>query len=217
MFVSFFPQPKLFFTSAALWSLVLVFVWFFGGENLGAMVGLPPAAADAPPIIGVAVFWSKPFLWFYLYFALGVAIFYAFWAWYSPHPWQNWSILGSALILFIVYFQVQVSVAVNNWYGPFWDYIQAVLSKTVTSTSPEFYGQVASFAGLALVGMNVSVLNAFLVSHWVFRWRMAMNDYYMSHWAGCATSKAHPSAFRKIRCGSPRSWRVSERRSSIRS
>jgi peptide/bleomycin uptake transporter len=182
VFVSFFPKPKVFFISAAVWSLVLVFVWFFGGEQLGASFGFPPAEAGAPPIIGVAVFWSKPFLWFYLYFAAGVAIFYAFWAWYSPHPWQRWSILGSALILFIVYFQVQVSVAVNNWYGPFWDYIQAVLSKTVTSTSPEFYRQVASFAWLALVGMNVSVLNAFLVSHWVFRWRMAMNEYYMSNW-----------------------------------
>ena len=183
MFVSFFPQPKLFFTSAVAWSLVLVLLWFFGGEQLGASLGFPPAAADAPPIIGIAVFWSKPFLWFYLYFAAGVALFYAFWAWFAPHPWQNWSILGSALILFIVYFQVQESVAVNNWYGPFWDYIQAVLSKTVTSTTPEFYGQVASFAWLALVGMNVSVLNAFLVSHWIFRWRTAMNDYYMLHWS----------------------------------
>jgi peptide/bleomycin uptake transporter len=182
LFVSFFPQPRLFFTSAAIWSLVLVFLWFAGGEQLGAYFGFPPAAAGTPPIIGVSVFWSKPFLWFYVYFALGVAIFYAFWSWYSPHPWQRWSILGSSLILFIVYFQVQVSVAVNNWYGPFWDYIQNVLSKTVTTTTPEFYSQVASFAGLALVGMNVSVLNAFLVSHWVFRWRNAMNDYYMSHW-----------------------------------
>jgi len=182
LFVSFFPKPKLFFTSAAVWSLVLVFIWFFGGEQLGATFGLPPAAEGAPPIIGVAVFWSPPFLWFYIYFAVGVALFYAFWAWYSPHPWQNWSILGSALILFIVYFQVQVSVAVNAWYGPFWDYIQGVVSKTITSTTPEFYSQVASFAWLALVGMNVSVLNAFLVSHWVFRWREAMNNHYMSHW-----------------------------------
>ncbi len=182
MFASFFPPPRLFFISAGVWSLVLVLVWFFGGAELGASFGMPPAPADAPAIIGIAVFWSPPFLWFYLYFALGVLIFYAFWAWYSPHPWQRWSILGSALILFIVYFQVQVSVAVNNWYGPFWDYIQAVLSKTQTSTAPEYYSQVASFAGLALVGMNVAVINAFLVSHWVFRWRMAMNDYYMANW-----------------------------------
>lgn len=182
MFVSFFPRPKLFFSSAALWSLALVFVWFFGGEQLGASFGMPPAAADAPPIIGISVFWSPPFLWFYLYFLFGVLVFYAFWSWFSPHPWQRWSILGSALILFIVYFQVQVSVAVNNWYGPFWDYIQAVMSKTTTTSTGEYYGQVASFAGLALVGMNVAVLNAFLVSHWIFRWRTAMNDYYMSNW-----------------------------------
>ncbi len=182
MFVSFFPNPKVFFTSAAVWSAVCVALWYLGGSELGTLIGLPPAAADAPPIIGISVFWSPPFLWFYIYFAICVAIFYAFWSAYSPHPWQRWSILGSALILFIVYFQVQVSVAVNNWYGPFWDYVQAIMAKQVTTTTPEFYGQVASFAGLALVGMNVSVLNAFFVSHWIFRWREAMNDYYMAHW-----------------------------------
>lgn len=180
--VSFFPKPRLFFASAVLWSIVLVLIWFLGGEQFGALLGMPPAPADAAPIIGVSVFWSPPFLWFYVYFAIGVVLFYAFWSWYSPHPWQRWSILGTALILFIVYFQVQVSVAVNNWYGPFWDYIQAVLSKTQTTTTEDYYGQVASFAGLALVGMNVAVLNAFLVSHWIFRWRTAMNDFYMSHW-----------------------------------
>lgn len=183
MFISFFPRPRPFFISAAAWSLFLVLVWFMGGEQLGAIIGLPPAAPDAPPIIGVQVFLSPPFLWFYVYFAIGVVLFYAFWRWYSPHPWQRWSILGSALILFIVYFQVQVSVAVNNWYGPFWDYIQAVLSKQQTTTTSEFYRHVGSFAGLALVGMNVAVLNAFFVSHWIFRWRTAMNDYYMAYWA----------------------------------
>ena len=29
---------------------------------------------------------SPPFLWFYVYFGAGVAVFYFFWAWYSPHP-----------------------------------------------------------------------------------------------------------------------------------
>lgn len=182
MFVSFFPRPRLFFLSAVAWSLVLMLVWFAGGEELGAVFGLPPAAADAAPIIGISVFWSPPFLWFYIYFWAGVLIFYLFWSRFSPHPWQVWSILGTALILFIVYFQVQVSVAVNNWYGPFYDLIQNVLSRQTTATPGQLYGEIASFAGLALVGMNVAVLNAFLVSHWIFRWRQAMNDYYMGHW-----------------------------------
>ena len=37
--------------------------------------------------------------------------------------------LGSALILFTTYFQVQVSVAINDWYGPFYDIIQAALGE----------------------------------------------------------------------------------------
>ncbi len=182
VFVSFFPRPKLFFLSAAGWSLFLVILWFFGGEQLGSVLGLSPADPAAPPIIGITVFWSKPFLWFYLYFAFGVAAFYAFWAWYAPHPWQNWSILTTALILFFIYFNVQVSVAVNNWYGPFYDYVQGLMSKTVKSTNADFYSQAASFAWLALVGMNVQVINAFIVSHWIFRWRTAMNNYFMVHW-----------------------------------
>lgn len=182
MFISFFPQPKLFFTSAAVWSLFLVLLWFFGGAELGASFGMPPAAEGAAPIIGIAVFWSPPFLWFYIYFAVAVALFHAFWSWYSPHPWQRWSILGTALILFVVYFQVQVSVAINAWYGPFYNLIQDVLSKKVTATDGELYWGIASFAGLALMAMNVAVLNAFFVSHWIFRWRTAMNTYYMEHW-----------------------------------
>ncbi|MCP9233854.1 peptide antibiotic transporter SbmA [Mesorhizobium sp. LMG 17147] len=182
MFVSFFPQPKLFFTSAAIWSVVMVAVWFLGGYQLGALIGLPPLAADAAPIIGVSVFWSPPFLWFYIYFTLGVMLFYAFWHWYSPHPWERWSILGSSLILFTTYFQVQVSVAINAWYGPFWDLIQAILSKTVTATESDLYAQVLAFLGIALVAVTVFVITNFFVSHWVFRWRTAMNNYYMSHW-----------------------------------
>ncbi|MBA3447274.1 MAG: peptide antibiotic transporter SbmA [Pseudaminobacter sp.] len=182
MFVSFFPQPKLFFTSAVIWGLATVLFWFLVGEQIGAVIGLPPAPADVAPIIGVSVFWSRPFLWFYVYFAAVILIFYAFWAWYSPHPWQNWSILGSGLILFITYFQVQVSVAINNWYGPFWDLIQAVLSKTVTIEVGRIYGEIGAFMGIAGVAVIVSALTVFLVSHYVFRWRTAMNSYYMANW-----------------------------------
>jgi peptide/bleomycin uptake transporter len=75
------------------------------------------------------VFWSAQFLWFYLYFVVTVALFAAIWMLLSPHPWSRWSILGSALILFTSYFQVQVSVAVNDWYGPFYDLVQTALRK----------------------------------------------------------------------------------------
>lgn len=138
MFVSFFPRPKLFFSSALLWTLLAVIGWYDGGSNLGRFIGLPPAAADAAPIIGASVFWSAPFLWFYIYFAVAVFAFYAFWSAFSPHRWQRWSVLGSALILFTTYFGVQVSVAINAWYGPFYDMVQKGLSTPgAVSTAPQ--------------------------------------------------------------------------------
>ncbi len=182
LFLSFFPKPKLFFISFVVWSLVAVAVWYGGGEQLGAVFGMPPLPSDAPPITGISAFWSPAFLWFYLYFGLVVGIFAAFWYVYSPHPWQNWSILGSALILFVTYFQVQVSVAINNWYGPFWDLIQAIVSKTKVVTAAEFYAEIGVFLGIAMVAVAVAVITRFFVSHYIFRWRTAMNEYYMSHW-----------------------------------
>ncbi|HHZ08666.1 MAG TPA: peptide antibiotic transporter SbmA [Rhizobiales bacterium] len=182
MFVSFFPQPKLFFLSAIGWSIFLVLVWFFMGDQLGGLLGFRPPAPDAPPIIGVASFWSPPFLWFYVYFAAGVALFAAFWRFWSPHPWASWSILGSSVILFSTYFQVQVSVAINDWYGPFYNMIQTALSKSAPVEIADFYGELMTFAGIAFVAVAVGVLTRFFVSHYIFRWRTAMNDYYMHHW-----------------------------------
>jgi peptide/bleomycin uptake transporter len=113
---------------------------------------------------------------------VAVALFAAFWMYVAPHPWAMWSILGSALIIFTTYFQVQVSVAINNWYGPFYDLIQTALSRSAPVTQEQFYGHLLSFAGIAFVAVAVGVLTRFFVSHYIFRWRTAMNDYYMSNW-----------------------------------
>ena len=153
-----------------------------GGAQLGSLFGMPPAAPDAAPIIGASLFWSPPFLWFYVYFAVVTFAFYGFWALLSPHPWQRWSILGSALILFATYFNVQVSVAVNAWYGPFYDKVQQGLSTPGSVPASEFYWSMLDFAGIAFIGVTVGVLSAFFISHYIFRWRTAMNDYYMAHW-----------------------------------
>jgi len=182
VFVSFFPRPKLFFWSALVWSLLAVLGWYEGGERLGAIFGLPPLAQDAAPIIGASLFWSAQFLWFYIYFAVATFAFYLFWAWFSPHPWQRWSILGSALILFTTYFGVQVSVSVNAWYGPFYDLVQKALTSPGAVSASDFYWGMVTFAEIAFIGVTVGVLSLFFVSHYIFRWRSAMNEYYVSHW-----------------------------------
>lgn len=182
MFLSFFPKPKAFFLSVILWSVLTVAIWYGAARDLGSLFGMGPLPDGQDPEIGVSAFWSGPFLWFYLYFIVVCGIFAAFWFVLSPHRWQVWSILGSALILFVTYFQVQVSVAINNWYGPFWDMVQGAVSKTATVTAADFYGQMGTFLAIALVAVAVSVATRFFVSHYIFRWRTAMNEYYMSHW-----------------------------------
>ncbi|WP_420959713.1 peptide antibiotic transporter SbmA [Brucella sp. IR073] len=182
MFVSFFPKPKLFFSSAILWGVFAALTWFIDGKELGAVFGLPPAAPGSAPIIGVSVFWSAPYLWFYVYFAVAVFAFYAFWSMIAPHKWQKWSILGSSLILFATCFQVMVSVEINAWYGPFYDLIQQALSKPGSVAAAQLFASLLSFAGIAFLAVTISVLNLFFTSHYIFRWRTAMNEYYMANW-----------------------------------
>ena len=172
MFVSFFPRPNLFFPSVILWTVLTMAVWYGYAHNL----------FQGPMPVGVSVFWSTPELWFDAYFALCTAIFAAAWMILAPHPWAGWSILGSALILFASYFQVQVSVAINGWFGPFYDLVQAALSKSKPVTLAEFYAQLATFAGIAFVAVTVSVLTSFFTSHYIFRWRTAMNEFYIENW-----------------------------------
>jgi peptide/bleomycin uptake transporter len=182
VFLSFFPRPKAFFISAALWSLAAVFLWYFGGEQAGAYIGLPPLAEGQAAPVGVSIFWTAPFIWFYIYYIIVVGLFALFWFRYNPHPWQYWSVLGTALIIFNTYFSVQVSVAVNAWYGPFYDLVQKALTTVGSVSASEFYLNMLVFAGIAFVAITVGVFNLFFVSHWVFRWRTAMNDYYMVNW-----------------------------------
>jgi peptide/bleomycin uptake transporter len=185
VFVSFFPRPRAFFWSVLLWAAVAIALWYGFASGYGASHGLGAGydeAAQAARAGSVSAFWSPPFLWFYLYFAAVVFLFAGFWMWVSPHPWAGWSILGSALILFTTYFQVQVSVAINAWYGPFYDLVQAALSKSRPVTLGEFYGELITFAGIALIAVAVGVFTRFFVSHYIFRWRTAMNTYYLAHW-----------------------------------
>ena len=163
MFVSFFPRPLALTFSAALWGALAIGFWYTFGSQLGELLGFH-IQAPGTKAVGAAAFWSAQFLWFYLYFVVTVALFASTWMLLSPHPWSRWSILGSALILFTSYFQVQVSVAVNDWYGPFYDLVQAALSKAGPVTLIQFYLQLATFAEIAFVAVTVGVLTSSVIT-----------------------------------------------------
>lgn len=182
MFQSFFPKPKLLFLSALLWTAVAMIIWYFGADTWGQYVGLGVPSPQDGEIVGLNYFWSPSFLWFYVYYIIAAALFSAFWFVYSPHPWQWWALPGSALILFITYFGVQISVALNNWRRPFFDLVQKAFNPDSGVEASQFYQLIWIFAAIAFMAIFVFVFQRFFVSHWIFRWRTAMNDYYMARW-----------------------------------
>ena len=79
MFVSFFPKPKLFFLSAIGWTILAIALWYGLAGDAGPWFGLPDPAMGEAPVVGVSIFWSPSFLWFYIYYTVMVGLFAAFW------------------------------------------------------------------------------------------------------------------------------------------
>ena len=181
MFKSFFPNPRLFFISVVVWLALNMLLWYTGGHGWGEYLGFPKGYAEAELQIGVSRFWSPAFIWFYLWFLISTALFAGCWRFLSDNKWQKWSIWGSAFILFNIWFGVQVSVAINAWYGPFWDMIQKMLSDGGGNIN-DLYNGTLTFLYIAMVAVTFAVINAFFTSHYVFRWRTAMNEYYTANW-----------------------------------
>lgn len=187
MFKSFFPDSRWFWLSVLVWSAACALVWYQLSDSIGAMLGFTPDSKD--PVIGLGHFVTHSFLTFYLYYFACAGLFSAFWFTVKPHRWQWWSILGSAFILFSTYFSVQVSVAINNWRRPFFDAVQNALTpdSKVSISSDQLYSLMLIFAEIAFLAVVIYVITRFFVSHYIFRWRTAMNDYYTAQWSHVRT------------------------------
>jgi peptide/bleomycin uptake transporter len=194
MFASFFPNPRLFFPSAVLWTVVCMIVWYAFARDLGPSLSLgwilgvdyplplPGDAAEAATGPHAAAMNLAIDLWLYQYMIVAGAVFAVVWARIAPHPWFRWSVVASAIILFVVWFQVQLDVMINNWFGTFYDTIQQALAAPNSVTIDNYFAQLVTFLVIAMIYIFVAVCNAFLVSHYIFRWRTAMNDYYVANW-----------------------------------
>ena len=171
MFGCFFPSPRALVYSAGGWALAALLFWHFVAADWGDPTGLSA-------LFGL----EERTVWVYLYVFLAYAAFAGFWMWYRPHKWSLWSVAGSALIVFVTWFQVQLDVMINEWFGRFYDIIQKALATPGAVTAEEYYAQLATFLVIAMVFITTAVLNAFFTSHFVFRWRTAMNDRYVDLW-----------------------------------
>ncbi|GAB3041831.1 peptide antibiotic transporter SbmA [Acinetobacter apis] len=182
MFKSFFPSPFWFFLSGVLWSTLAVVLWYIGGgSHFGEYIGFPIGYANQKVPMGISKFVHLTYIWTYIWFLIFVALFTLFWRIKANHPWQWWSITGTIFILFNIWIGVQVTITLNEWYGPFWDLVQQMLSNQGGHIG-ELYQSILVFLYIAMLAVTVGVINSFFVSHYIFRWRKAMTDYYTAHW-----------------------------------
>jgi len=96
--------------------------------------------------------------------------------------WLHWSAAGSVAILLVTWYKVQLDVKINEWFGTFYDLLQKALATPNSVTFEEWLKGCLTFMEIAALYIVIAVLLEFFVRHYVFRWRTAMNAYYMSHW-----------------------------------
>jgi peptide/bleomycin uptake transporter len=148
-----------------------------------------PVATDgaAPAAATNCVAEDKGFLngdkiWQYEYVVLTAILFCAFWFFYKRNEWYWWSVVGSAAILLTLYFNVQIDAWINDWSGVFFDMVQQALSTPKSVDPATFYGQIFILFAVLMPNILALVILNFFTSHYIFRWRKAMNAYYMAYW-----------------------------------
>ncbi len=99
---------------------------------------------------------------------------------FTVKKWLLWSWLGSITILSSLWIQVKIDVAINEWFGQFYDMIQKALASPNAITINEYWESLISFLTLAGTYVAVAVLVSFFTAHFLFRWRTAMVEWYHS-------------------------------------
>ncbi|MHA6297795.1 peptide antibiotic transporter SbmA [Devosia sp. CAU 1758] len=182
MFRSFFPDPKIFFSSAALWIIAAMAIWFTAGDALSSVIGLGQWLGVQPTEAVPDPFLSPDKIWLYQYVLMTGYSFCLFWYVYKRHYWYWWSVVGTVTILEVTYFTVQWDAWSNGWNGIFFDLLQRGSSNPGTVTFDQIAEQTYIYAAVMAPYILLIVALSFFTSHYVFRWRRAMTFYYMSQW-----------------------------------
>ncbi|MDB5561601.1 MAG: microcin transporter [Hyphomicrobiales bacterium] len=250
MFRSFFPAPRLFFSSVVVWLALTVLVFFTIGGSVRSVISIDrflapaicapgatptpgkaaaqvtdpaksgaaastadaagantsaqaPAATPAPSGATAATTTAGPAncvaedssflngqkIWLYEYVILVAALFCVFWYFYRRNEWYWWSVVTSTVLLLGIFFSVQIDAWLNDWYGNFYNMIQLAMTSPGKVTTEQYFGELATALYILVPNITAQVLLAFLTSHYVFRWRKAMNIYYMNYWQTIRTTE----------------------------
>lgn len=100
------------------------------------------------------------------------------WLFFKQKQWALWSYGGGMSILLSLWYQVQLDVQINEWFGSFYDMIQLALEGKGNVTITQYYGELATFGKIAAIYIAVALSVSFFTQHWLFRWRASMVSHY---------------------------------------
>jgi peptide/bleomycin uptake transporter len=165
-----------------LWVAFFMAVWFIAADELASFLSLGPLLAQQPTEFAPDPFFNEGRVWLYQYVIMVGYGFCIPWYFYKRNRWYWWSVVMSVTILLVIYFQVQISAWLNDWYGNFYNLVQQALTEPGAWTIGEFYGELTTVLLVLIPNIIVAVLLAYGAAHYVFRWRRAMSFYYMHFW-----------------------------------
>ena len=71
---------------------------------------------------------------------------------------------------------------INEWFGEFYDTLQKALTEPNSVTEKEFIVFLYFCKNSSNIYFLVVIFSDYFTSHWTFRWRTAMADYYHDKW-----------------------------------
>jgi len=190
LFRSFFPNPKIFFPAAVLWTALCKVGPMVNQATMQSVLSVGPWIGIAPTEAQPTPFFSSDKVWLYQYIIAAGYLFCIPWYWIGGNRrWFWWSVVGSVTIVEVVFFNVQINAWLNDWYGSFYDLIQRALATPNSITFDEYMLQILTVAIVLSASITVVVLNSFLNSHYLFRWRRAMSFFYQANWKYIRTTE----------------------------
>ncbi len=95
--------------------------------------------------------------------------------------WALWAFGGLAVILVSLFFQVQMSVRLNTWYGDFYDLLQASPQYGMAGI-PKFYEGLIKFMWIAVPYVLLATITGYFTRVYALRWREAITKNYIPRW-----------------------------------
>lgn len=97
---------------------------------------------------------------------------------FKSKKWALWAYGGGLVLLIALFVQVELTVAINKWYGSFYNILQNANEHEIS----EFWEQMLMFAQIAFPYVLIASITAYFTRIYAFKWREAMTFSYVTKW-----------------------------------